>query len=441
MDRQANVTLPTHLAPHARAATAGLKEATGRGKDPTRILLVETGSGHGGSAKSLRNLVKHLDPSRFAPDVIFYSANPWGLPRVKELGASVTQIIPREVGKRWFDAALGWDRRNLKAHLGFLLFLLCEALPRSILFLSLLRERRIALVHLNNQIISSVPIILAARLRRVPIVCHVRGSRRLTWTERRFAPLVDYFIPVSETAARYCRDSGIALHRMEVVYNGVEAAEYERAMGERLRVRKELGIPPDAPLIGTVARIARVKGQMEFLYAAREVQREFPQARFIVVGDTIPEEREYERSLWDFVSENGLKDRVIFTGWRNDVPELTAALDIAVQASFYREGLPNAVMEAMILGKAVVVTDAGALGETVGDEGAGIVIPTGDVRALVKELVGLLRDPDRARELGRRARRRAERMFRVDVTVDKIQRIYGCLLDGGRQAKNAPRRH
>jgi glycosyltransferase involved in cell wall biosynthesis len=191
-------------------------------------------------------------------------------------------------------------------------------------------------------------------------------------------------------------------------------------------------------LVGSVARLARVKGQMELLQAGAQILRDVPDAHFILVGDAAPEEKYYEAALRRFAGEHGMQGRVTFAGYRADVPEVTAALDVAVQPSLYCEGQGMAAVEAMMVGLPLVATDSGALPETVGRDGTGIIVPPGDPGALAAAIASLLRDPARAAAMGEAARARARQVFSLEVTVAELEKVYRRVLEGARPRPAPP---
>ena len=396
-----------------------------------RVLIVESGLGHGGSAICLANALGHLDRRAFDPVVAFYSDGR-ELARAKALGVPVVRVLPRDSRRMGVLERPPGERGRIRSYRLMVRHLLAEVLPRVRSFLRLCRDREVDLVHLNSGILGSLAALLGARLAGVPILCHHRLSRGYSTLERLAARWVDFFIPVSLAAAAGLRASGIPEYRMHVVYDGLEAGRFAAAEGARDRTREGLGVPRGAKLVGTVARLARVKGQMELLQAGAQVLRDVPEAHLVLVGDAAPEEQDYEAALRRFVGGRGMQGRVTFAGYRADVPEVTAALDVAVQPSLYCEGQGMAAVEAMMLGLPLVATESGALPETVGRDGTGIIVPPGDPGALAAAITSLLRDPTRAAAMGEAARGRARQVFSLEVTVAELEKVYRRVLEGAR---------
>lgn len=182
-------------------------------------------------------------------------------------------------------------------------------------------------------------------------------------------------------------------------------------------VRAELGIPPDVPVVGTVANFKGHKGIPHLLRAARVVADRIPGIRFVLVG-TGPLERQRREEA----SRLGLDGTAIFTGFRGDAIRMASAFDVFVLPSL-KEGLSIALLEAMALGKPVVVTNAGGLPEVVSDGVEGLVVPPANPAALAQAILRLVGDDDLRGRCGDAARLRAS-AFDVRRAVHRIESVY-----------------
>ena len=207
---------------------------------------------------------------------------------------------------------------------------------------------------------------------------------------------------------------------VETLYQGLDRAAIA-ALGASDGVRDEFGIPDDAPLVGMVANFKPHKGHAELMRAVVKVRRAIPEVRFMLVGVG-----PLEAGVRADAERLGVEDAVIFTGFRDDVPRILGALDVFTLASTY-EGLSIALIEAMALGKAVVVTKAGGHAEVVSDRQDGLLVPTEDVPALADGLIAVLEDGELRDRLGIAARRRAED-FDIRRTVRRTEQVYEELL-------------
>jgi glycosyltransferase involved in cell wall biosynthesis len=267
---------------------------------------------------------------------------------------------------------------------------------------------------------------VAARVRTVATVQLIpefeleRGS---AWQLRALAAGVDRYVAVSADVA----DELVARFRyppakVEVVYNAVRLERFEDPPPPGLRAQLDLG--RGLPVVLTCARLDEQKGHDVLLRAAARL----PEVAFALAGEG-PERPRLEA----LADELGIADRVLFLGYRTDIPELLAACDVFALPSLY-EGSSLAVLEAMAARRAVVSSAIGGTDELVDDGEDGILLPPGEVEPLVAALRQLLADGGRRESLGRRARERVEADFTPAAMRGRIVAIYEELLVHGRRA-------
>jgi glycosyltransferase involved in cell wall biosynthesis len=171
-------------------------------------------------------------------------------------------------------------------------------------------------------------------------------------------------------------------------------------------------------VIGTVCILRAEKALDVLVRAAALLARDLPRLRVLIVGDG--EERGRIETM---VHQLGLEDHVLLTGLRSDVPDVLAALDVAVLSSDY-EGIPLSMLEFMDAGKPIVATRVGGIPEVIQDGVHGVLVPPRDEAALAAAIGGLLGDTDAAREMGARAQDRCRREFSLDRIVERLQQLY-----------------
>jgi glycosyltransferase involved in cell wall biosynthesis len=182
-----------------------------------------------------------------------------------------------------------------------------------------------------------------------------------------------------------------------------------------------------------VGRLVEWKGPDRFIAAAARAGKEMPQARFMLVGDAIFGEKDYVDELKTMASRLDLDERMIFTGFREDVLEIMAGLDVLVHASLLPDPLPTVLIEAMALGLPVVGADGGGVREIVEDGVTGLVVPPGDVEAMSQAMVEILSHPNEARDMGAAGRERASRLFDIDRQSRSLEREFLAVLQGGKK--------
>ena len=286
-----------------------------------------------------------------------------------------------------------------------------------------LRRQRIDLLHVNSYVPGNYAR-LAAALMRVPlIVDHWHGFTHLNFKRKIICRLLgactDLSLAVSQGVRTYIIDQcGLDPTKVRVVFNGVDLGPIEQAR-PREEVRRELGLPGEARVVGLVARLDHWgKGHREFFTALAQLAPAYTCRALIVGGGRRQAEME------QLAAELGLDQRVHFLGNRGDVPDLLRAMDIFVLPS-HSEGVSLALLEAMAAGLPVIASAVGGLPEVVRHGENGLLIPARDPEALAR----LLADPDWARELGEQARRDIQAHYSLERLGREINEIYEELVE------------
>ncbi len=238
---------------------------------------------------------------------------------------------------------------------------------------------------------------------------------------RSLTPRMDHLIAVSRSIVRKIEDEGRVGPPVSLVYNGVDLDRYDH-QEPCCTLREEYDMPDDAPIVGVVARLEPEKGHPTLLEAWPAVLARVPEARLLVVGEGSRHEAlaEQARAL-------GIDGRVVFTGRRDDVPAVTAALDVAVLPS-YREAQGLSILEAMALSRPVVATNVGGIPEMIVDGLTGLLVPPHDAAALGAAIARLLLDHPLADTLARAAHDLVHERFCVEMMVRAVESIYDASL-------------
>jgi glycosyltransferase involved in cell wall biosynthesis len=275
---------------------------------------------------------------------------------------------------------------------------------------------------------------------RTPVLWSIRGApipdeRRLARAVARLGAImassatkIVYNSTVS--AAEYEERLGYRRDKRLVIPNGFDTDLFAPCEEARVTMRRALGLPEEALVIGLIARYHPVKDHENFLRAAALVSKKHPHARYLLVGESIHAANVGLRAL---IAKHDATDRVHLLGMCDDMPRITAALDICVSSSTV-EGFSNVVGEAMSCGVPCVVTDVGDSAWLVGDTGKNV--PPRDPVALASAIESLatMTGPQRA-ALGHRARERIIRNFSLDHIVAQYQSLYSGIYDDARAGK------
>jgi len=263
---------------------------------------------------------------------------------------------------------------------------------------------------------------IAGRLAGLPVVSSVHVINRNP--AYRFLPNRDpSIVAVSEYLRQWLIEHGVPPQRVRTVYNGTDFTEFPTLDPlEQRKVRRELGVPDDALLVGLFGQINAFKGSYLLVQAARRVLECYPSTYFVFVGAVQPQVEADLKAL-----AKGYVERLRFTGTRNDVRRLMAAMDVITLPSRY-EACSMAIIEAMAVGKPVVATRAGGNPELVQDGETGLLIER-TPEALAEALVEILADTSRRRRMGEAALQVAKARFASSVTAHQIEELYSRLVN------------
>ena len=294
------------------------------------------------------------------------------------------------------------------------------------------RELRPDVVHTHS---SKAGIIgrWAADRARVPVIVHTIHGLAFTAStsrvvnsvyrrlERSTAPLTTKIVCVADAMRDQSLAAGVGTPDQYVtVYSGMETAPFVDPPVPRAETRKRLGLADHHVAVGTIARLFHLKGHDDLLDAAPQLCREFPDLRFLWVGDGLLREFFEHR-----IAQLGLADRFILTGLvpPQVVPELTAAMDVLAHPS-RREGLARALPQASLAGKPVVTYDVDGNREALVEGRSGFAVPPFDQGKFAAALRTLLSDAALRRSMGEAGRAFALRRFDANVMVDALEDVY-----------------
>lgn len=238
---------------------------------------------------------------------------------------------------------------------------------------------------------------------------------------------VDYALAISRVIEKNLLETTTIEHsKIKLMYNGIDTEKYSFNSGERERIRNEFNIGSSL-LVGMVGRFSRGKGHEEFLNSAKDILAEFQDVKFIVIGGASYGEDEYENKIKKLSRDLGIRENVIFTGFRKDIPALLSALDIFVFPS-HSEAFGNALVEAMACERPSVCTESdGVLDICVNGE-TGYFFEKQNHNDLTIKLKKLITSPEKRNEFGMKARSRTLEMFDKEKNMQKLIDFYGTII-------------
>jgi len=231
----------------------------------------------------------------------------------------------------------------------------------------------------------------------------------------------DVVVTVSNRLKNLLIESGVPESKILVIYNAIGKEQLRPDLTPD-EVRAKYGIKQGDKIIGVVGRLSPEKGVEVFLQAFKKAINQIPNLRGIIIGDGQEKER-----LINFCSENGLKDKVIFTGYQNNIANFYQMMDLLVLPSF-SEGLPNVVLEAMAFKIPVISTSVGGAPEIITDGQNGLLIPPGNPEIMAEKIIGLMSSDGHLKEIGENGYRSLYPKFSPESRANQILSLYQELL-------------
>jgi len=371
--------------------------------DRVNVLYLHETSKISGAENSLINLVKNLDRKRFSPCFIL----PEDGPLVSEIKSLKIPVILIPFPKIRYGLGVLKTIGQLR---GFI------------------KEKNISLVH-SNSIRTHIYGSIAAKYTGIFSIWHQRNliTNEIIDLDRLFSFLPDRIICNSAAIARRFQSRGHIPEKVRIVLNGVDTVSFNPSI-DGAKIREEFAIQPNEIVVGIASRFNLQKGHETFLNAAAIIlscQTNLQnKIRFLIAGGAVfRSDKKREQYLQDVAKKLGISDRVIFTGFRKDMPQVYAAMDIFVLASD-AEPCGRVIFEAMASGKPLIATDSGGTPEIVQDGVSGYLFTFGDSQGLAEKILYFCNNPDLAKKMGQAGRKRVEDNFSIEKNVRQIEDIY-----------------
>jgi len=263
---------------------------------------------------------------------------------------------------------------------------------------------------------------LAARLKNIPLVWHVRASNPDRYDRLLYKISSKIIIVANALRSRFAWDG--KYNKIITIHNGVDLSEFQPQRPGK-SIRKKYGVNDENLLISATARIEQFKGQKYLIEACGHIKDKIRDFRLLLAGESV--DPSYVKECQNKAKAVGIEDRVIFTGHVNNVSQILNETDIFVLPSLF-EAFPRSVIEAMGTGTPVIVTDVGGCIEAVEDKVSGFVVPAQNAKALADKILLLASNRDLRLNVANEARKRAVRLFGIHENVNQTERLYREIL-------------
>jgi len=385
-----------------------------------RILYIESNRDGtvGGSYYSLFYLIEGLDKHVYEPIVMFYEDNP--------LISMFQQVAQKVI---IFDHYSPSD--NYINSIGDLIKFV-PRIVRDILWghfevLKKIDEIKPDIVHFNDSYATNHDWALACKRRGIKLVAHDRGTRPPASLQTKFfVKYMDAVICVSDSYLKYVIGQNLKPKKAYRVYNGLDVEKFEGLYSPEQReiIRQEFKVDKEKFFIGMVGNIDYWKGQLILVKAIHLITKKFNNIKVVLVGKTAIGADKYENDIRTYISDNGLKDIILLTGYRSDIPALLNAFDIFVHASVEPEPFGRVILEAMAMKKPIVATNSGGTAEQLVNGESGLLVPMGDEHAMAHAISTYLVDMKHAEQIGFNGWLRLKENFSIQRMVEGVEAVY-----------------
>jgi len=374
--------------------------------DKIKVMHLTNNIGYASSVERLiLMLAEKMDKSRFDLSIV-----------------SLTE--PERVSQTFLESA-----RALASNTDVIPWKRSKPFARSIIKLvSLIRKHNINILH-THEVRTNLVGLIAARLTGIKVVASVHGWVMDTvpylWKiyqhfDRRVITLFDHIMVGSHFLRNEIIKLGMSSSRVTTIHNAIDTASLD-VTSSPMNFRRKYNLNSGDMLIGTVGRISKEKGHKYFLEASKMVLKDFPVAKFLIVG-----EGELRSELEQFAEEIGIADNVIFTGYYKNLSEVLAAIDLFVIPSL-TESLPLVVLEAMAAGKPVISTDVGGIPEVVIHGKTGLLVGPRKSVEMANSITLLLKNSEVMFDLAKNGRQLVYDEFSEKRFVGKTESLYSHL--------------
>lgn len=395
-----------------------------------KILFISE-PGEGGAVISLYCTLCGLDKNRFEPIVLFYKNNIY-IDLFAEQSEKVfilENIAPNLVDRGTKARKLNRTKNaNIFKRTFFLLSSLWFDIRLSVQGIKLIKNERIDLIHHNMAFVREM--VLSAIVTNTPQISHCRHFYKFTSSAKKLSRFINHYFYVSGAIEKLFIKQGIEESRGDILYEPIDTSIYY-PINDTSFLREEFNLSKHTKIITNIGRITHWKGQDWFLEAMKSVIEEYPDVSIWIVGEpgTSEADQQFHKKLQEIAKTGGLKDKVVFTGLRNDMAQIMSASDVVVHSSVKPEPFGRVIAEAMATHTPVIATAAGGALEIIADQETGLLVPAGDSKTMAKSVLQLITDIPFSEKLSENGYQSVTKKFTLSNHIEIVHRVYDTILN------------
>ncbi|MET0067934.1 MAG: glycosyltransferase family 4 protein [Candidatus Thiodiazotropha sp.] len=375
----------------------------------------------GGSHYCLLEICRTLDKTRYDATIVFYQKNDLydefvatgHKVRIEQAfePVAISQSVP------------GIIRKVMRPPMNYLKMLVWRAFK----WRALLKQEGADVLHLNNTFSTDHDAIIAAKMLGVKVVSHVRGiEKHLSRMALIMSRRIDRVIAISNAVKNNLLNKGVAVDNMRLVYDGINEQRIVSGVQSGY-LHNTYDLDGQRVVFGLVGNIKAWKGQRVLVEAVHLLKQKYNDFYCFFVGAVA--DPQYQAELETYVSQHGLDQHVIFTGYQKNIPDIVNSFDIFVHASIEPEPFGIVILEAMALRKPVIVSNIGAPQEIIVDKVSGRLFDITNPQDLADRLFELIEDAAGRKAMGEAGYQRFIEHFTIDRNVAGITDVYDEILD------------
>jgi glycosyltransferase involved in cell wall biosynthesis len=287
--------------------------------------------------------------------------------------------------------------------------------------------------YLKDHQIGAVFFCQASHFKYVSLAAKLAGVKRIIYRRAIAEPIKNHlynklllkycitnFMAISKTtrdeSVKYIPAKYLAKEKIDLIYNGVNLDEFTKPEIKK-NIREEFDIKEDELVLANIGRICRQKGQEYLIEALPYVLKSFTKFKLLLIGAGSKEELLMKR-----IKELGIEDKIIFAGFRNDIPAILSMIDFLVHTAIY-EGCPWVIIEAMAAGKPIVSSNIESVAEIMVDGETGYLAESKSPEDIAAKIIKMIYNPERDK-MGEKGRKIVEEKFIFDEKIDRIEELY-----------------